>query len=93
MGRTNPTFRDALRALEDRWQAFRRGLRRRDQGRFDRLFEYARAHADAAGYLNRADTAVPVLFSVALEQERRLDEIEDRIEDLETALRERDDAE
>jgi len=25
MGRTNPTYRDALRAIEDRWQDFRRG--------------------------------------------------------------------
>ena len=49
MGRTNPTYQDALRAIEERWMEFRRALRRRDQPRFDRLFEYAREHADRAG--------------------------------------------
>jgi hypothetical protein len=29
MGRTNPTYRDALRAIEERGVAFRRTLRRR----------------------------------------------------------------
>jgi hypothetical protein len=33
MGRTNPTYRDALRAIEERWAEFRRALRRRDQPR------------------------------------------------------------
>ena len=49
MGRMNPTYRDALRAIEERWADFRRALRRRDQPRFGRLFEYAREHADASG--------------------------------------------
>ena len=52
MGRTNPTYRDALRAIEERWTEFRRALQRRDQPRFDRLFEYAREHADASELLN-----------------------------------------
>lgn len=80
MGRTNPTFRDLLQGLETRWQDFRRALRRRDQPRFDRLFEYARRHADAGGYLNHDEPLFPVLLAIALEQERRLDELEARIE-------------
>lgn len=93
MGRTNPTFRDALRALEDRWQTYRRALRRRHQPRFDRLFEYARDHADAGGLLNHRNPLLPVLLSIDLEQEARLDDQEDRLEvqaerldDLEAAL-------
>lgn len=83
MGRTNPTYRDLLRATEERWAAYRRTLRRRDQPRFERLFVYAREHADAAGMLNHQDRLAPVLMSIALEQERRLDELEARIEELE----------
>jgi len=49
MGRTNPTYRDALRAIEERWAEFRRALRRRDQPRFDRLFEYAANTPTRAG--------------------------------------------
>jgi len=83
MGRTNPTYRDAVRTLERRWDDFKRALRHRDQPRFKRLFEYARAHADAGGYLNHDEPLFPILFSIDLEQETRLDELEDRVAELE----------
>ena len=86
MGRTNPTYRDALRAIEERWAAFRRALRRRDQSRFERLFEYARKHADASGLLNHQNPLLSALFRIDLEQESRLDEHEQRLEDIEQAL-------
>ncbi|NLV08088.1 hypothetical protein GOC83_18335 [Haloarcula rubripromontorii] len=88
MGRTNPTYRDALRAIEERWAGFRRALRRRDQPRFDRLFKYAREHADASGLLNHQNPLLPALLSIDLEQETRLDEHEDRLTELENALNE-----
>lgn len=83
MGRTNPTYRDAIQALERRWDDFKRALRRRHQPRFERLFEYAQAHADAGGYLNHDEPLFPILLSIDLEQETRLDELEDRITALE----------
>lgn len=83
MGRTNQTYRDMLRAIEDRWGPYRRTLRRRDQPRFDQLFVYARNHADAAGMLNHDDRFAPLLVSIAIEQERRIDELEARITELE----------
>ncbi|ACM58780.1 hypothetical protein halTADL_1236 [Halohasta litchfieldiae] len=86
MGRTNPTYRDALRAIEDRWQDFRRALRRRDQPRFDQLFAYVREHADASGLLNHQNPLLPALLSIDLEQERRLDEHEERLEELEEEI-------
>ena len=86
MGRTNPTFRDALRAIEDRWGDFRRALRRRDQSRFDRLFTYAREHADAAGLLNHQTPLLPVLLSIDLEQAARLDDHEERLDALEAGV-------
>jgi hypothetical protein len=88
VGRTNPTYRDAIRALEGRWDDFKRALRHRDQSRFERLFEYARAHADAGGYLNHEEPLFPILLSVDLEQETRLDDLEDRIAALEAELEE-----
>lgn len=86
MGRTNPTFRDALRAIEERWATFRRALRRRDQSRFDRLFEYAREHADASGLLNHEEPMLPILVSIDLEQCERLDDHEERLETLEAEI-------
>jgi len=88
MGRTNPTYRDALRAIEERWAEFRRALRRRDQPRFDRLFEYARDHADASGLLNHQNPLLPALLSIDLEQEGRLDDHEERLAELEQRLSE-----
>jgi len=86
MGRTNPTYRDALRAIEKRWSDFRRALRRRDQPRFDQLFEYAREHADASGLLNHQNPLLPALLSIDLEQESRLDEHEQRLEEIEAMI-------
>jgi len=86
MGRTNPTYRDALRAIENRWQDFRRALRRRDQPRFDQLFVYAREHADSSGLLNHQNPLLPALLSIDIEQESRLDEHEQRLEELEAMI-------
>lgn len=80
MGRTSPTYRDALRATEQRWQHYRRTLRRRDRPHFDRLFEHGRAHADAAGVLNHADPMVPLLVAAVLEHERRIAELEAEVQ-------------
>lgn len=83
MGRPNPTFRDLLRAMEERWSDYRHGLRHRDQERFDRLFVDAAEYADAAGYLNHNEPFQPVLFSICLAQQRRLADLQQRVTDLE----------
>ena len=83
VGRTNPTYRDTLTALEQRWGAYRRGLRADDQPHFDRLFGHARAHADASGLLNHPRPLVPALMSIVLEQERQIAALEARLAALE----------
>lgn len=82
MGRTNPTFRDQLRMIEEEWTPFRRALRRSEQSRFDQLFVHARDHADAAGHLNHADPLAPVWMAIALEQERRIADLESQVDSL-----------
>lgn len=82
MGRTNPTYRDQLGTIEEEWNPYRRVLRRQDKSHFDQLFVYARDHADAAGNLNPADPLAPVWMAIALEQERRIAELESRVESL-----------
>ncbi|MFD1572502.1 hypothetical protein [Halorubrum laminariae] len=82
MGRTNPTYRDRLGAIEDEWGTYRRALRRRDQETFDRLFVYARDHADAAGTLNHPNPLAPVWMAIAIEQNRRISELEARVDEL-----------
>ncbi len=80
MGRTNPTFRDEIDALRDGWESYRRCLRREDQERFDALFDGARRHADACGHLNPHDPMPAVLLSMLVEQQRRIDELERRLD-------------
>jgi hypothetical protein len=86
MGRTNPTFRDRLDRLRGEFGDYRRALRRRDKPHFDALFEHARAHADACGYLNYDSPVVAVLLSVAVEQEAHIADLEDRVAELEAHL-------
>jgi hypothetical protein len=79
-----------LEAVQSRWSDYRRALRRHDQPHFDRLFEYADAHADAAGYLNADDPMQPILFSMLLEQQKRLAEQRERLELIEQRLDDED---
>lgn len=82
MGRTNPTYRDFLERYEGRFGDYRRALRREARGDFDRLFERARAYADAAGYANHLDRDRLVLLSMVLGHEAALRERQDEIDDL-----------
>jgi hypothetical protein len=81
MGRTNPTYRDRLTALEREWEPFRRALRGHEQPHFDQLFEQGRAYAHAAGYLNQPTPDIPLLVSILLAHERRLAALESQGED------------
>ncbi|MEF8915741.1 hypothetical protein [Natronomonas sp.] len=83
MGRTNPTFRAVIDGTEQRWQDYRRALRHRDTEAFDDLFTHTRAHADAAGLLNHEEPLFPMLVSINLEQQKRLNDIEERLEQIE----------
>jgi hypothetical protein len=48
MGRTVPTFVQLIEATVQKWQKFRRALRREDQEHFDRLFHSVRSYKQAA---------------------------------------------
>ncbi|MFC7232921.1 hypothetical protein ACFQMM_19045 [Saliphagus sp. GCM10025308] len=86
MGRTNPTYRDALRRLEADWKPMRRALRRERQADFDRLFERARNVADAAGYANAADPERALVLSLLVAHETAIRRLEARVATLESAL-------
>lgn len=74
-----------LKGEKSRWGDYRRALRRQDKPAFDQLFEYADAHADASGYLNADDPMMPILFSMLLEQQKQLNELEDSVQSLKNA--------
>jgi hypothetical protein len=80
VGRTNPTYRDRLTALEDEYGAYRRGLRASEQTHFDQLFEHGRTYAHAAGYLNHPEPEIAFLLSVLLAHERQIVRLTDSLE-------------
>ncbi len=72
--------------MEERWDDYRRGLRHADQAVLDQLFEDARAHADAGGLRNHQFVEMPALVSMLIEQQKRIDDLEDRLDHLERDL-------
>jgi hypothetical protein len=83
VGRTNPTYRDRVSALEQEWGDYRHALRASEQPHFDSLFEHGRTYAHAAGYLNHPTPTIPLLFSLCLAHERELAALRERVEGLE----------
>jgi len=81
VGRTSPTVRDQLDHLEGEWGQFRRSLRRRHQPDFDRLFERARSHADAASQQNPADPWRAFVMTVLVAQEAELRALREAVAD------------
>jgi hypothetical protein len=79
MGKTNPTYRDQLDALEDEYQPFRRALRRQYKADYDQLFERGRQFADAAGVWNPIEVERAFLISVLLSQERELRKLREEV--------------
>ncbi len=82
MGRTNPTYRDRLSALEREFETFRRALRASEQEHFDQLFDHGRMYAHAAGYLNHTSAEIPFLVSVLLAHERRIADLSEQVSEL-----------
>jgi hypothetical protein len=86
MGRTTPTYRDRLRATREEWADFERALRRRDRDAYETLWEHAHGYADAGGFQNPPEPMDAILLSMLLAQERERQELEARLDALETEL-------
>ena len=79
MGRTVPTFVQLIQQAAERWTKFRRALRREDQPHFDRLFVRVRCYTQAATYQCNDNPMEAILLSIALDQEKRLDSLEQAV--------------
>lgn len=83
MGRTVPSFRPALEYEIESWKDFKRALRPEDQKVFDKLMNFARIHADAGSLSARPMLSELLFISFAIEQEKRIEILEKRIQELE----------
>jgi hypothetical protein len=83
MGRTVLPYSHAWEAERQRWQKFRRALRRQDQEQFDRLFEAVRLHLQAGVYASHPWPLETMLLSMLLEHQKALAELQARLQRLE----------
>ncbi|MFW9820436.1 MAG: hypothetical protein ACFFE5_12565 [Candidatus Thorarchaeota archaeon] len=88
MGRTVPSFRPALEHEIESWKDFKRALRPNEQKIFDKLMNFARIHADAGSMSARPMLSEVLFISFAIEQEKKIDFLEDKVKELEKRLKE-----
>lgn len=72
MGRTVLPFSQVLEQEYAAWKKFRRALRQEDQEAFDRLFDRAKLHVQAAAYASHPWPLEAILLAICLEHEKIL---------------------
>ena len=87
MGRTVPSFRPALEHEIESWKDFKRALRPEERIVFDKLMNYARIHADAGSLGGRPLLSEILFISLALEQEKKIEQLERKIIELQKKIR------
>jgi hypothetical protein len=86
MGRTVLPYSQVWETERQRWQKFRRALRRDDQVHLDRLFELARLHLQAGVYAASPWPLESLFLSILLEHQKDLVALKERLQRLEQQL-------
>jgi hypothetical protein len=86
MGRTVPSYRQALEAEIERWKGFRNGLRNKDAEAFDKMMNACRMFASAGSMATRPILLEAMFMSILLHQEKAIMEIKEKLDKLEKQL-------
>ena len=86
MGRTVPSYRQALEREIERWKGFRKGLRKKDAEAFDRMMNACRLFASAGSMATRPILLEAMFMSILLHQEKAITEIKEKLDKLEKQL-------
>jgi hypothetical protein len=78
-----PSFRPALEMEIETWKDYRRALTPEEKKIFDKILDYARIHADAGSMAARPVLSEFLFFSIMLEQEKKIEDLEERTSELE----------
>ncbi len=89
IGRTVPSFRPALEHEIESWKDFKRALRPEEQKVFNKLMNFARIHADAGSMSARPMLSEILFISIAIEQEKKIKRLEQKVEKLENLREEK----
>ena len=87
MGRTVPSYRQALEAEISRWEGFRKSVRGDDLKAFDEMMNACRMYASAGSMATRPILTEAMFMSILLSQQKELVEIRESLERLEKKLR------
>jgi len=87
LGRTVPSYRQALEEEIMRWENFRKALRDKDAEAFDRIMVACRVYASAGGMATRPILTEAMFMSILVSQRKELMEIRESLERLEKRLR------
>jgi hypothetical protein len=80
MGRTLPTFTQLVRQEAERWNKFRRALRKEDQEALDELFAAARFHSAAGAYASGAIPFETMILSMLIEEHKTAKALREKVE-------------
>jgi wyosine [tRNA(Phe)-imidazoG37] synthetase (radical SAM superfamily) len=79
MGRTARTFRNAVDIEEAKWNSFRRVLKPTERENLDRIFDCARACADAGTMMTTPRITEVVMISAMVEMFDEIEELREKI--------------
>jgi len=83
LGRTVPSYRQALEKEISHWEGFRKALRGKDVEAFDKMMNASRVYASAGGNATRPILTEAMFMSILLNQQKELMEIKESLERLE----------
>ena len=86
MGKTVPSYRQALESEIEKWKGFRKALRAEDAEAFDRMMNACRIIASAGSMATRPILIDAMFMSILLHQEKAIMEIKEKLDKLEKQL-------
>lgn len=86
MGKTVPSYRQAVEAEIEKWKRFRKALRKRDREAFQEMMNACRKYASAGGMATRPVVFQAMVISILLAQQRSIQEIREEIDKLRDQL-------
>ena len=86
MGRTVPSYRQALEAEIGRWEGFKKALRGKDVEAFEALMKACREYASAGGNASRPILSEAMFMCILLSLQRQLMDVKEKLESLERRI-------
>jgi len=76
MGKTVESYRLALDTEIQTWSGFTKALRSEDKDAFEQMIDACRNHASAGSNATRPEMFEPMVMSILLEQQKKLNRLE-----------------